>query len=148
MTTKAATWADTDLETIKQQFERDTFAKFVGVKILEMDRGFARVGVTVNEQMLNAAGVTHGAAIFTAADFALAVASNSYGEVALATNVTINFMKATRVGSVLEATAREENRTRKTGLYRIEVIDSEGQKIALAHGSVYLMGRGLAPSPQ
>lgn len=144
------TWpgAGTDLETIKQQFERDTFAKYVGVKILELGRGFARVEMTVNHQMLNSAGITHGSAIFTAADFALAVASNSHGEVALATTVSINFMKATKVGSVLQATATEENRTRKTGLYRIEVLDSEGKKIALAHGSVHLMGRALTQIPE
>jgi len=137
-----------DSEAIKQQFEQDSFAKYVGVKILEVARGFARVEVTINAQMLNAAGVTHGSAIFTAADFALAVASNSYGEMALATNISIHFMKATKAGTVLQASATEENRTRKTGLYRIEVTDSDGQKIAIAHGSVHLMGRALTQTAE
>ncbi|HEX3015962.1 MAG TPA: hypothetical protein VHQ46_06235, partial [Desulfobacteria bacterium] len=42
-------------------------------------------------------------------------------------------------GTVLEVVATEENRTRKTGLYRIEINDQNGEKLALAHGSVYLL---------
>lgn len=57
-----------------------------------------------------------GAALFAAADFALAVASNSYGEAAVATNVTISYIKASTEGSILEAVATEESRTRRTGL--------------------------------
>ena len=133
--------SEADLREIVKQFDRDTFAKSVGLRILEVKPGYARVGGPVGERMLNAAGLTHGAAIFTAADFALAVARNSYGETALATSVTIHFLKTSGPGTVLEATANEENRTRKTGLYRIDVRDAEGRRIALAHGTVHLMGR-------
>lgn len=87
--------------------------------------------------MLNGIGVTHGGAIFSLADIAFAAASNAHGPVAVALNVNIHFLKATTEGTTLTATAREENLTRKTGLYRLEVKDDSGQLVALAEGMVY-----------
>lgn len=87
--------------------------------------------------MLNGIGVTHGGAIFSLADIAFAAASNAHGPVAVALNVNIHFLKTTTEGTTLTATAREENLTRKTGLYRLEVKDDSGQLVALAEGMVY-----------
>jgi acyl-CoA thioesterase len=126
---------------ITEKFEKDYFAKLLGIEIIEIECGFARVRMTITEQMLNSLGKTHGGALFAAADFALAVASNSYGEAAVSTNVSINYIKASSKGSVIDAVATEESRTRKTGLYRIEVVDETGRKLALAHGSVYLLNQ-------
>jgi acyl-CoA thioesterase len=126
---------------ITEKFEKDYFAKLLGIEIIEIECGFARVRMTITEQMLNSLGKTHGGALLAAADFALAVASNSYGEAAVSTNVCINYIKASSKGSVIDAVATEESRTRKTGLYRIEVVDETGRKLALAHGSVYLLNQ-------
>ena len=124
-------------------FEKDYFAKLMGLEIIEIGRGFAKVRLRVNQQMLNSLGKTHGGALFAAADFALAVAANSYGEAAVSTNVSINNIRSSQEGSLLEAVATEESRTRKTGLYRIEIRDELGQIIALAHGSVFLLGKSI-----
>ena len=69
-----------------------------------------------------------------------AAASNFHGTVALALNVNISFLKATRDGAVLTAVAREESLTRKTGLYRLEVRDESGELVALAEGLAYRRG--------
>jgi acyl-coenzyme A thioesterase PaaI-like protein len=41
-----------------------------------------------------------------------------------------------RAGEILLATARVENLTTKTGLYRMEVVDGNSQMIAVAEGRV------------
>lgn len=132
-----------DKENLLRIFEKDYFAKSMGIEIVEIGKGFAKVSVRVNQQMLNSTGKTHGGAIFAVADFALAVASNSYGETAVSTNVSINYLSASEEGSLLEAVALEESRTHKTGLYRIDIKDEQGKKIAVALGSVYLLGKSL-----
>lgn len=124
-------------------FEKDHFAKLIGLEIIDIERGFAKVRLKVNKLLLNGLGQTHGGALFAAADFALAVAGNSYGEAAVSTNVSIDYISATHEGSVLEAVAVEESKTRKTGLYSIEIKDENGQKVAIAHGSVYLLGKSI-----
>lgn len=121
----------------KERMEKDALAKHLGIGLLEMKAGYAKTTMEVKPELLNGVGLTHGGAIFTLADFAFAAASNAHGPVAVALNVNINFLKATTEGAILTAIAKEENLTRKTGLYRLEVTDDSGQLIALAEGLVY-----------
>jgi len=122
--------------------EKDALARHLGIKVLEIKPGYARATMPVKQELLNGVDVTHGGAIFGLADVVFAAASNSHGPVALALNVSINFLKTTGVGDVLTATAREENLTRKTGLYRMEVSDQNGEAVALAEGMVYRRSGG------
>ncbi len=115
----------------------DALAEHLGVELLEVRPSYARAVLKVTGALLNGAGVTHGGAIFSLADIVFAAASNSHGPVALALNVSINFLKTTREGATLTATATEDNLTRKTGLYRMEVRDEKENVVAIAEGLVY-----------
>lgn len=117
--------------------DKDALARHLGIELQETGAGYARAAMRVGPGLLNGAGVTHGGAIFSLADVVFAAASNSHGPLALALNVNIQFLKTTSTGEVLTATAREENLTRKTGLYRMEVRDAGGDLVALAEGLVY-----------
>ncbi len=46
----------------------------------------------IENHHLNGAKTVHGGAIFTLADFALAVASNSHGSLAMAINASISYL--------------------------------------------------------
>ncbi|WP_227764632.1 PaaI family thioesterase [Zhaonella formicivorans] len=126
-----------EADKVKARMEKDALAKHLGIRLLEMKPGYARAVMEVKPELLNGAGITHGGALFSLADFAFAAASNAHGPLALALNVNINFLKATTVGTILTATACEENLTKKTGLYRMEVLDDKGELVALAQGTVY-----------
>ncbi|MCL6612309.1 MAG: hotdog fold thioesterase [Peptococcaceae bacterium] len=117
--------------------QKDALARHLGIRLIEVKPGYARAVMEVRPELLNGVGVTHGGAIFSLADIVFAAASNAHGPVALALNVNIQFLKTTAVGDVLTATAREENLTRKTGLYRMEVRDGKDELVALAEGLVY-----------
>ena len=123
--------------------KNDKVAVWLNVKLIEVREGYAKIEMTVREDMLNAAGVCQGGAIFSFADFAFALASNSYGKVALATNANINFANPAFKGEKLTAEAVEMNRTRRTGLYRIEVRKENGQLVALFTGQVFIKDREL-----
>ena len=101
--------------------ENDKVAAWLGVEILEVRPGYARMAMSVREDMLNAAGVCQGGATFAFADFAFAVAANSHGRVALAVSAQIYYPAAARLGDRLVAEAQEVNLTEKTGLYEITV---------------------------
>ncbi|MEA4926907.1 MAG: PaaI family thioesterase [Syntrophomonadaceae bacterium] len=118
------------------QANNDPLGEYLGVTLLEVREGYAVASMEVKPELLNVHGLTHGAAIFALADVAFGAASNSHGPSALALETHISFTKSTRVGEILQATARLENLTRKTGLYRMEVVDSSGQMVAIAEGRV------------
>ncbi|MEW5953997.1 MAG: hotdog fold thioesterase [Bacillota bacterium] len=124
-------------ESGEERLGKDALARHLGIKLLEMKPGYARATMEVKPELLNGVGVTHGGAIFSLADIVFAAASNAHGPVALALNVSIHFLKVTGVGDILTATAREENLTKKTGLYRLEVKNETGDMVALAEGLVY-----------
>lgn len=124
-------------ENGEARLKKDALASYLGIKLIEMKPGYACATMKVKPELLNGVGVTHGGAVFTLADVAFAAASNAHGPVALALNVNIHFLKATTEGDILKATAVEENLTRKTGLYRLEVKNSSGETVALAEGLVY-----------
>ncbi|MDD4767878.1 MAG: hotdog fold thioesterase [Desulfotomaculaceae bacterium] len=120
--------------------EKDALARQLGISLTEIKPGYATATVKVTPELLNGAGLTHGGTVFALADIAFAAASNSHGSLALALNVSINFLKATGAGTVLTAVAKEESLTRKTGLYRMEIRDEKDDLVALAEGLAYIKG--------
>lgn len=117
--------------------ERDTFAKHLGIEIIEDGPGYARVTMTVDERHLNGLNILHGGAAFALADLAFAVASNSHGKVAVAINANISFLAAARKGAILYAEAREKSLNPKLATYDIDVTDDKGKLIATFNGMVY-----------
>ena len=116
---------------------KDALAKYLGIEIEEIRPGYARARMKVTEHLLNGVNVTHGGAVFSLADVVFAAASNAHGPVALALNVNINFFRPTKSGDTLIAEATEENLTKQTGVYRMEVKNEKKQKVAVAHGTVF-----------
>ncbi len=125
------------LELAAHAMDNDAFAKYVGSEVLEMDHGHAVVRLKLRDEHLNFLKIPHGAVVFAVADQAFAAACNSHGRVAVALNVSINFLAAAQPGSVLTATAREVSLEKKTGLYDIVVTDEKDRKIASFQGLAF-----------
>lgn len=125
------------METIKDFFLReDLFAGHVGIELLDVSAGKARVSMEIKPFHFNGAKTVHGGAIFTLADFAFAVASNSHGELAMGINTNISFVKAA-TGGTLYAEAQEMSRNKKLATYAVQVTDDAGDLVALFQGMVY-----------
>jgi len=123
-------------ETIRAYFSRDRIAELFGVELVEFGEGWAKCRMPVRDVHMNGFDVVHGAALFGLADFAFAVACNSYGTVALAINTDMSFVRAVASG-VLYADAREMSLSPKLGTYNITITDDTGATVALFHGMAY-----------
>lgn len=117
-------------------FEADSFARQVGVELIEVGAGRARVRMEIKEQHMNSHRTVHGGAIFTLADTAFALASNSHGIPAAAINAHISYLTAARSG-ILYADAKEYAKNPKLASYTVQVTGEEGEKIAIFQGMVY-----------
>ena len=124
------------MASVQRFFKNDKFAERANIELLSVAPGEARAKMTLHPHHLNGYGTVQGGAIFTLADFAFAAASNSYGNVAVAINVSITFMKAGQTGT-LWAEAREVSRNFKLGSYTVEVKDDQGELVALFQGLAY-----------
>lgn len=117
-------------------FKNDRYAALTGIEIVEAKEGYCKAKLKITEKHLNAANVVQGGAIFTLADLAFAVASNSYGQLALAINVNISFLKGVS-GGTLYATATEFDNPKKLGAYDVIVTNEKDEIIARFNGLVY-----------
>ena len=92
-------------------------------------------------------GTVHGGAIFTLADFTFAAAANSHGNVSVAIDANITFMKA-GVSGTLWAEAREVSKNFKLGSYAVEVKNDQGDLVAQFQGLVYRKKEKLPGFPE
>jgi acyl-CoA thioesterase len=117
-------------------FEADMYARQAGVELMAVSPGRAKVRMEIREQHMNSHGTVHGGAIFTLADTAFALASNSHGVPAAAINAHISYLTAARSGT-LYAEAEEYARNPKLASYTVQVTGEHGEKIAIFQGMVY-----------
>ncbi len=124
------------MDVWKEYFKKDRFALECGIELMEAGPGYAKVRMSIEPRHLNAMGIVHGGAVFTVADFAFAVASNSYGTIAVAINTTLSIIKASSSGT-LYAEAVEESKNPKLGMYTVKVTNDDGEMVALFQGMAY-----------
>ncbi|GIW24792.1 hydroxyphenylacetyl-CoA thioesterase PaaI [Meiothermus sp.] len=114
----------------------DPYMQLLGLETLRVEAGKAVVAARVRPEHLNIHGSCHGGFLYSLADAAFALASNSHGTPAVALSTQMQYFKAVKAGDRLEAHASEENLGRRTATYRIE-IRSEGRVVALFTGTVF-----------
>jgi len=128
---------------ILQKFEQEPFARKLGMRLLAVEEGCARVEITFNEDLENMFGMAHGGALFSLMDAAFEVASNSHGTMAVALNMNINYLASPAKGVKLTAEAKEINRTNKTATYDIRAVDEKDKLLAVCHALVYRLDKPL-----
>jgi acyl-CoA thioesterase len=106
----------------------------MGMELLEIGPGTARLRMAVREDMVNCHGICHGGYIFAVADTAFAYACNSYNHRAVASGVDINFVAPAQLGDVLTAHGHARQQGGRNGVYDIEVTNQDGKLIALFRG--------------
>lgn len=105
----------------------DNLAEALGIKVLEAKDGYSKVTMKVEKIHLNALGFTHGGAIFSLADYAFAQACNFGDNVAVAVQVSINFLKPSVEGDILTAEATRVSDGKTMGLYNVTVCNQNRQ---------------------
>ncbi len=125
-----------DIDYAKKFFAADSFARENGMELVAVSPGRATVSMQVCDRHKNSHGTVHGGALFTLADTAFALASNSHGIPAAAINASISYLTAARDGT-LTAEAEEFTRNPKLASYTVVITDDEKRKIAIFQGMVY-----------
>ena len=121
---------------IMSYFEKDRFAAFVGIKLVEVKPGYAKANMEITDKHLNAVNIVQGGVIFTLADFAFEAASNSYGQVSLGINANISYFQPPK-GKILIAEAKEISASKKIASYNVDIFNEDKEIIARFTGMVY-----------
>jgi acyl-CoA thioesterase len=128
---------------VEQMMHNDRFSQWLGITVIEIREGYAKLQLMLREDMLNGFGVTHGGVVFSLADSAFAFACNNRNNLSMALDTGISFIKATKPGDVLTAEANELHNGRSTGLYLITVTNQLNEQVALFKGTCFRTGKTL-----
>lgn len=116
--------------------KRDYFRGFLGIKVLEVKEGYAKMSMKMGKEHTNFVGFTHSGIIFALADCAFAEATNFGDRKAVAVQVSINFVKPTSEGDILTAEAAVASKGKTFSLYNV-VVSKENKLVALFTGLSY-----------
>lgn len=121
----------------EQMYDNDPFSQWLGIEIVNLDAGIAKLQMTVRKDMTNGFGIAHGGITYSLADSALAFASNSHGRQSVSVETSISHTQAVKVGDILTALASEDSLSHKIGVYRIVVTNQNEVVVAIFKGVVY-----------
>ena len=110
---------------VETMMESDTASRMFGMELLDHGDGWARVQMSVRDDMVNGHNICHGGVIFSLADTAFACACNSWGPVTVAAGADITFIAPGRGGDLLTAEARVRARYGRNGIYDVTVTRGE-----------------------
>src|ERR1035437_7978826 len=134
------------MQKIKEFFSaEDKFARHAGIDLVDVGPGWAKASMKIEPFHFNGAKTVHGGAIFTLADFAFAVASNSHGTLAMGINASVSFVKAATRGT-LYAEASEQALNPKLASYTVRITDDDNAVVAIFQGMVYRKKESIIPN--
>jgi acyl-CoA thioesterase len=132
--------------TAAAMYENDACSRALGLEILEVRAGYARLRMAVRDDFLNGHEICHGGLIFTLADSTFAFACNSYNINTVASGCSIEFLRPVHRGDTLTAEAVEQTLNGRTGIYDIRVENSAGDTVAMFRGkSAQIKGNVIPP---
>ena len=125
------------IQEVRALFAQDHFAtEACGCRVIEAARGHAVCAFDIAEVHLNAQGRVMGGAIFTLADFALAIACNIGEAPTVSVSNSVQFMAAAK-GHTLIATCDVDKSGRGLGFYTVDVADELGTPVAKMTATCY-----------
>jgi acyl-CoA thioesterase len=131
-------------EAARAMWAADAASAMLGMELVELGPGHARVSMVVRPDMVNGHDLCHGGLIASLADSAFALACNSHGPVTVAAGFTIDLLVPGRLGQTLYAEAREVSRRGRSGLYDVTVRADDpgtGEVVAEFRGRSRSLGR-------
>ncbi|MCX8125926.1 MAG: PaaI family thioesterase [Dehalococcoidia bacterium] len=119
---------------LKEELEHSPFPTFLGFRLLEVRRGYARASVKLQAHHANFIGTADGALIMSLADYVAAVASRTLGR-SVGIQFSINMLRPASIGSELFAECRIVHPGRTVQVGDVTVTDDRGRTIARATGT-------------
>jgi acyl-CoA thioesterase len=127
-----------DLDRVEEMLSADAYARSLGVELVSVTPSEIEVALDVGDSHLNFLGVGHGGMVFSLADCAFSLGSNSAGDRAVAIDTHLVLTGGAKAGDRLHAIVTETTRGRTLGTYRVTVTREGGRVVGLFTGTVHI----------
>jgi acyl-CoA thioesterase len=129
-----------NVEKLKELEKKEPIAAFLGMKLVELTPGYAKVSMKLTPEHLNFNGMVFGGIVMAIADQAFAYATNSLVSPSIATQFNIHLISGAAVGDTLTTECRVIKSGRRIGVSEMTVTNQSGKLIAKATGTTVVTG--------
>jgi len=120
---------------LRASMENCPYSRLLGLRLLELAEGYAKVAVKLGPEHANFLGGVNGGLILSLADYGFACSCNTLGQVRVAVQFNMNFLSAPAFGGDLRAEARTVHAGKTIVLAEISITDTSGKLVAKATGT-------------
>jgi acyl-CoA thioesterase len=128
---------DPNITYAREIVARDPMATFLGIRLEEIRRAYARLSVVIKPEYLNALDRAHGMILSAMIDQAAAVAANSMDDDVLLVELKINYLAAASAGERITAEAKPIDIKKSLSLWVVDVRNVSGSLIATGQALGY-----------
>ena len=126
--------------TTRERLDSDPFASALGIELVEEDEDTLTLRLVLEERHHNFGGITHGGVVFSLADTAMGLLSNSEDRNAVAVDTHLVLRAGTAEGKTLTAQVTRRSDGRQLGTYHVTVTRDDGKIVGLFTGTVLNVG--------
>ena len=135
---------DPNITFAREIVARDPMAAFLGIRLEEVRRAYARLSVVIKPEYLNAHDRAHGMILSAMIDQAAAVAANSMEYDVLLVELKINYLAAATPGERITAEAKPVDIKKSLSLWTVDVRGASGTLVATGQALGYHRLRSTA----
>jgi len=130
---------DIEWAEVRERFDASPYALHLGMRLVELTAGYARVELKLKNEFRNWDGRIQGGVIVSLLDQAFGAALNTLDRIYVAVQLNVNFL-APPEGDTLYAESTVLHRGKSLGVSEMVVTDSSGKLIARGLGTSVAIG--------
>ena len=136
------------LEIVKKQFERDNYAKSLGIILDKLTDDTIQMHVQLRKDMLNMYNRPHVGIIYSLADVAFSILGNNKNNISVGLDCSITYHASPDPGTVLVVEGKTLSNSRRTAAFLFEVYTEKKEMrilVATMKSVSYRTGKSINP---
>lgn len=129
------------LNEMNEIVERNPFAKYIGMELLEVREGYASGRISFEKQYENIYGGMHGGCAYSLADTLAGIAASTYGEYVTTVNASMNYLLPVENTEYVNCKAQVLRHGRKVSVIRVEISNDSGTILIDGSFTFYNLGK-------
>lgn len=127
--------ANDNVAKLKAAAKEEPIASFLGMELIELTPGYAKVSMQLKPDYLNFNGIIYGGIVMAIADYSFAYANNTILCPNLASQFNIHFIAKADVGDELTAECRVLRSGKRVCISEMTVTNQDDRLVAKATGT-------------
>ncbi len=130
-------------EALCQMIEKNTFAKTIGLEMLELREGYAEGRIPVKEESKNPLGTMHGGWLYSLADIVSGTAATLRGNYVTTVSGEFSYLRPAADTQYVTAKAQEIRFGKNLAVYRVDLVDDAGTVLDIATFTFFDLGKKI-----